>query len=143
MPTCPSCGLLHPQNAIACGRGYQFTGSAPISASPTPQISQPTESAKAVGVTAGLVGGIGCGAMLFIMGLLLSMTGVGLIIGVPMMVAALFMPFLMPALGLAQIKGPCPYCSTTVYAQSTAPGVTCPGCKKRVVIREKRFIRVE
>jgi DNA-directed RNA polymerase subunit RPC12/RpoP len=143
MPTCPNCGQISPSDASACPCGYQLAGNQPISPPPLTQTSQPTESDKAVGVAAGAVMGMGCSAMFFVCGLLLSLTGIGAIIGVPMMLGALVLPFLMPALGLAAIKSPCPYCRTTVRARSTDPGVTCPGCKKRVVIRDKQFIRVD
>ncbi len=100
-----------------------------------------TQSAKAVGVAAGTTLGFGCGVMLFVVGLLISLTGIGVIIGVPLMLAGILTPIFGLLMGLAKIKGPCPYCGTLVYASSSDPGVTCPGCKKRIVIRQKQFVQ--
>jgi DNA-directed RNA polymerase subunit RPC12/RpoP len=80
---------------------------------------------------------------LIVAGGLLCLTGIGAIIGIPMILGGLLAPFLGPVLRLTHIKGKCPYCETNVTAQSTALGVTCPACNKRIVIRQKRFYRID
>ena len=78
-----------------------------------------------------------------VVGGLLCLTGIGAIIGIPLILAGLLALFLGPLLGLTSIKGKCPYCETSVTAQSTAVVVTCSAYQKRIVIREKRFYRIE
>lgn len=42
-------------------------------------------------------------------------------------------------LQLPQYKGNCPYCSSEVTAGLQSPGVDCPACKKRILVKEERF----
>jgi hypothetical protein len=102
-----------------------------------------TTSAKGEGFATGCLVGSGASGCLIVAGGLLCLTGMGAIIGIPLILAGLLTPFLGPVLALTTIKGPCPYCETSVTAQSRAVGVTCPACQKRIIIREKRFYRIE
>jgi len=52
-------------------------------------------------------------------------------------------PFLAPLMGLGALKGECPWCGTQVTSPMASQGVDCPACKKRIVIKDKRFIKVE
>lgn len=102
-----------------------------------------TKSGKGEGFLGGLVAGWGCGIWLIIIGVVLCFTGIGAIIGVPLIIAGLLAFIIGPIMGLAQIKGPCPYCGSKVRATKTQPGVDCPACKKRIVIRDNMFFRVD
>jgi DNA-directed RNA polymerase subunit RPC12/RpoP len=102
-----------------------------------------TTSAKGEGLATGCLAGAMTSGCLIVAGGLLCLTGIGAIIGIPMILGGLLAPFLGPVLGLTNIKGKCPYCETNVTAQSRALGVTCPACKKRIVIREKRFYGID
>jgi hypothetical protein len=76
-------------------------------------------------------------------GFLFSATGIGAIIGVPMILVGFVFPFLGPFLGLAvmSLTGPCPYCGTTVTGGMA--GFNCHACRKRIVVKDKKFIRVD
>lgn len=102
-----------------------------------------TESAKASGAAVGCMGGLAGSGCLLVLGGLLSATGIGAIIGVPMILAGLLLPFIGPILGFNSIKGPCPYCGYSVQALPTDPGLNCPACKQRIVVREKRFFKAK
>ncbi|RKX26435.1 MAG: hypothetical protein DRP47_08195 [Candidatus Zixiibacteriota bacterium] len=41
------------------------------------------------------------------------------------------------------IKGTCPYCNTRITADLELPAITCPGCLKRLLIRNYRFVTIE
>jgi DNA-directed RNA polymerase subunit RPC12/RpoP len=102
-----------------------------------------TQNDKVKGAASGFAGG-GCIAIIFgVVGLILCCTGIGAIIGIPLIFGAIFAPFLGAGMGLSTIKGPCPFCGYQLTAQPTDPGINCPACKKRVVIRDKKFIGVE
>jgi hypothetical protein len=62
-------------------------------------------------------------------------------LGVVLILAGLIAPFYM--MTLKTLQGPCPYCGHTIRVQDGKPGVTCAACKKRSVVRSKRFLRVE
>ncbi len=100
-----------------------------------------TKNAKGEGVALGCLAGWGMASIFIVIGILLSLTGVGAIIGIPLIIGGFFMPFLGPLIGLANIKGDCPYCGNVVTAMSTKPGIDCPACKKRIIIKDKNFYR--
>jgi DNA-directed RNA polymerase subunit RPC12/RpoP len=41
------------------------------------------------------------------------------------------------------VKGSCPHCGSTVLAHNTQQGLDCPGCGKRLLIRDKQLVPVE
>lgn len=102
-----------------------------------------TRSAKGEGIAVGCLTGWLLSAVLIVVGVLLSLTGIGAILGVPMILMGILAPFVGPLMGLSSIKGQCPYCGSDVSTFSTNRGVTCSACKKRIVIRDKTFLRVE
>jgi DNA-directed RNA polymerase subunit RPC12/RpoP len=90
-----------------------------------------THSAGILGFLLGcllaVVGGVMCAAgPLGILGVPLFFLGIG---------AALKWSF-------TTIQGKCPYCGRSTIAQSTSAGATCQACKKRIVIRQRRFYKV-
>jgi hypothetical protein len=86
-------------------------------------------------------------SMPFFIGLLLSLTGIGAILGIPLMLVSVAMFFGAPILGYCVkpptwLSGSCPYCTyPEVKASHNEPGVNCPACKKRIIIRENRFLK--
>ena len=69
------------------------------------------------------------------------MTGIGAFIGIPLILLGL----LAPLAGLSSIKAPCPYCGAIVYQLPLIhqEGITCSTCKKRIVVRDRKFHRVD
>lgn len=43
----------------------------------------------------------------------------------------------------SRIQGPCPHCSSWVVALEGNQGIDCPGCKRRLLIRDKKFYPVD
>jgi endogenous inhibitor of DNA gyrase (YacG/DUF329 family) len=71
------------------------------------------------------------------------MTGIGIIIGVPLMLTAFGIPIVLTFSTLTFISGACPYCGNKVLAQDKKLGVNCPTCKKRILIKDNKFLRVQ
>jgi DNA-directed RNA polymerase subunit RPC12/RpoP len=102
-----------------------------------------TKSDKLAGAGKGLANGLAAGSGMIMIGALLCCTVIGAIVGIPMIIIGLFGSAIGPLMGLANIKGSCPYCGTNVSASAGLPGIDCRGCKKRIVIRNKKFFAVE
>ena len=69
-----------------------------------------TKSMKGVGVLAGGIEGVMMGVGCLIpLGILLSCTGIGAIIGIPMILGGILAPFMQSISGLSAIAGKCPY----------------------------------
>ncbi|MHB9070956.1 MAG: hypothetical protein ACYC54_11390 [Sedimentisphaerales bacterium] len=77
------------------------------------------------------------------LGAILCFTGIGAIIGIPLIIIALLAPFFGGLLGLGARKCKCPWCETQISSFMTSKGIDCPACKKRIVIKGKKFIKVE
>ncbi len=102
-----------------------------------------TKNDKVNGFFTGISAGLITASIFILVGFLLCLTGIGAIIGVPLIIGGIASPFIGPVAGLTSIKGKCPYCESEVQASSTDKGVTCAACKKRIVIRDKKFYKVE
>ena len=137
---CPKCRLENPPSAARCYCGYSF-GARPTAArgSSTTQ----ARSAKGQGALAGCIAGWGVSGCLIPLGILLCFTGIGAIVGVPMILGGVMAPLLGPLMGLGALKGRCPWCGTGVTSGKSALGFDCPACKKRIVIRGKTFVRID
>ncbi len=105
--------------------------------------SQETKSDKGIGILLGGVAGWVMALMLISIGGILCLTGIGAIIGIPMILGGLMTPFIGIWIGATSIKGLCPYCGYEVSCSSKIPGINCPSCNKRIIIREKKFYKID
>jgi hypothetical protein len=74
---------------------------------------------------------------------LLALGVVALLVFWPCGIVLIFAGLAAPLSAIGSVKGLCPYCGYALFSTSRSGGVTCRACKKRCVIREKRFHRVE
>jgi DNA-directed RNA polymerase subunit RPC12/RpoP len=105
----------------------------------------PHQSVKSTieGGFAGLYLGIIAVPILAIVGTLLCLTGLGAIVGVPMIAAAIVAPLLGPMIGLGTLRGKCPWCGTAVSNITSHPqGFYCHACSKRMAVEDRKFVRV-
>jgi len=102
------------------------------------------KSAKVQGVLLGIATasvGLGC---LIPLGIVLCFTGIGALVGIPLILLGLFYSVFEPLKGLGALKGECPWCGMKVLRpEGGAVGVTCQACKKRIVIKNGRFVKIE
>ena len=92
---------------------------------------------------------IGIGLILFIAGLVISLTlgegSIGLIFGIPLLIAGLVLPLIMMRDLFTQneVKGACPYCSTLIKTSDATIRLRCPSCGKDVMVRDMKLWAVE
>ena len=85
---------------------------------------------------------IGLGLLLFIGGLVLSLTigqesSYGLFFGIPMILAGLIIPFFMMRGSFArnEIVAPCPACGHEIKTTDATMQLDCPNCGKTISVR--------
>jgi len=92
---------------------------------------------------------IGIGLLLFIAGLVISLTlgegAIGLIFGIPLLIAGLILPLIMMRDMFTQneVKGACPYCSRQIKTSDATIRLRCPSCGKEVAVRDMKLLPVE
>jgi len=89
---------------------------------------------------------IAVGLVLFIAGLFISLTiggsgGIGLIFGIPLLVAGLIIPlFMMRNLFKANdINEPCPNCGQMIKTSDATLQLRCPGCHQVIDVRDEKL----
>jgi endogenous inhibitor of DNA gyrase (YacG/DUF329 family) len=93
---------------------------------------------------------IAIGLILFVAGLVISLTlgqgtSIGLIFGIPLLVAGLLLP-LFAMRGVfkhSEVSGNCPYCAAPVKTSDATIRLNCPSCNRAIVVREMKLYPVE
>ncbi|MDQ2975355.1 MAG: hypothetical protein M3R69_08085 [Acidobacteriota bacterium] len=93
---------------------------------------------------------IALGLILFIAGLVISLTlgegtSIGLVFGIPLLLAGLILPlFMMRDLFTKNdVAGACPYCGAPIKTSDATIRLECPACNHLVGVREEKFYQVE
>jgi predicted RNA-binding Zn-ribbon protein involved in translation (DUF1610 family) len=93
---------------------------------------------------------IALGLILFIAGLIISLTlgngtSIGLIFGIPLLVAGLIVPLFMmrDLFKQNEVSGPCPYCNGPIRTSDATLSLMCPNCKNVVMVRDMKLYRAE
>lgn len=93
---------------------------------------------------------VGIGLILFIAGLVISLTlggdsNLGLIFGVPLLIAGLVVPLVMMRGFFKQneVAGQCPYCSTPIKTLDSTIRLQCPNCQGVVGVRDEKLYAIE
>ena len=79
------------------------------------------------------------GFILIVIGVLVSLTGISLIIGLPLMLAGIAYPFLSRHI----IRGRCPDCGNMISTLGSKSAVTCRACGKSIINQNKKLINAE
>ena len=93
---------------------------------------------------------VGIGLVLFIAGLVISLTLgggsiLGLIFGVPLLFAGLIVPLIMMRGSFRQneVSGQCPYCSAPITTSDATIRLECPTCHGVVAVRDEKLHTTE
>jgi hypothetical protein len=86
---------------------------------------------------------IAVGLVLFIAGLVISLTlgqgaTIGLIFGIPLLIAGLVLPLFMmrDLFHHNEINGVCPFCSAAIKTSDATIRLNCPACRRLIEVRE-------
>lgn len=86
---------------------------------------------------------IAIGLLLFIAGLVISLTlgqgaTVGLIFGIPLLIAGLVLPLFMmrDLFHRNEVSGECPYCSAPIKTSDATIRLNCPVCKRLIEVKD-------
>ena len=86
---------------------------------------------------------VGVGLVLFIAGLVISLTlgqgaTIGLIFGIPLLIAGLVLPVIMmrDLFHHNEVNGVCPFCGAPIKTSDATIRLNCPSCKRLIEVRE-------
>lgn len=89
---------------------------------------------------------IGLGLLLFIAGLIVSLTlgegtGVGLLFGIPLMTAGVIVPLFMMRQNFSSqhVEAPCPNCGADIKTSDGTYKLECPSCRKILLVRDSKL----
>ncbi len=91
---------------------------------------------SAQGGFGGLLFGLLVAPVMIIVGTLLCLTGLGAILGIPMIIGAVMAPLVGPMMGLGAHKGKCPECGMVVTSMADEQNYDCPACNRRFAISD-------
>ena len=120
---CPKCGLVITHETQPAG--------------PPPE----HEKSSVPGAFGGLLFGVIAAPVLFIFGTLLCLTGLGAILGIPMIIAAIVVPLAGPLMGISEHKVRCPSCATLMITVADSQLHYCPTCEKEFALGEHHVAR--
>ena len=101
------------------------------------------ENAPVKSAFSGLVLGFIAAPVLMILGGMICLTGLGVFLGVPMIIAGVCAPLIGSLVGLNALKGKCPWCGADVSGVGLFDRFSCSACSKRIVVRKQEMIRAE
>jgi predicted RNA-binding Zn-ribbon protein involved in translation (DUF1610 family) len=99
------------------------------------------EKSSVPGAFGGLLFGVIAAPVLFIFGALLCLTGLGAILGIPMIIAAILVPLAGPLMGISEHKVRCPSCATRMITIADGQLHYCPACEKEFALGEHHVAR--
>jgi DNA-directed RNA polymerase subunit RPC12/RpoP len=108
---------------------------------PQTQQQSPAEAEKTPVRSAftGLFFGLIVTPMCIIVGVMLCLTGLGAILGIPMIIGGILAPILGPMICLGEPKGKCPWCGTRVSNVFNAASFECHECGKKIDAHDRHF----
>ena len=93
---------------------------------------------------------IGIGLLLFLAGLVISLTlgdgtSIGLIFGIPLLIAGLVLPLIMmrDLFKPNEVTGVCPHCSTPIRTADSTIRPECPGCQRLLLVKGTQLVSAE
>lgn len=139
MKQCPRCKCHIEASLRMCSCGHDFFPQ-PVPVSTRTEI----QNTPVLNTATGCVAGSTMGVLLILGGSLVSLTGIGAIIGIPMIIAGIGCFVAGPIAGakMKVVDGVCPYCNGKVQTFATIRALDCPECKQRILFRDGLFTRI-
>jgi DNA-directed RNA polymerase subunit RPC12/RpoP len=91
----------------------------------------------------GLLLGFIAAPVLIIYGGMICLTGLGVVLGIPMIVAGVCAPLIGSLMGLNAMHGVCPWCGAAVSGVGIFNRFSCPACSQRIVVKKRELLRAE
>ena len=111
------------------------------------ETSQKVKTGRTFDSAYGFSFSIAVGLILFIAGLVISLTlgqgtNIGLIFGIPLLVAGLIIPIFMmrDLFKTNEIQEPCPNCGATIRTSDATLQLKCTSCERVINVREGQFV---
>ncbi len=120
---CPLCGIAVPPQARESNSSAQ------------------TERTPVRSVFSALLLGLIVTPMCLIVGTMLCLTGLGAVLGVPIIIGGVLAPLLGPMIVIGEPKGKCPWCGTKVTNVFNASAFECHECGKSIDAHDQRFVK--
>ena len=93
---------------------------------------------------------IAVGLVLFIAGLVITLTlgqgaTIGLVFGIPLLVAGLVLPLIMmrDLFQKNEIDSECPFCGAPIKTSDATIRLNCPACKRLIEVRDMSLVKGE
>jgi len=103
--------------------------------------SPESEKAPVKHAFSGLLFGLVVAPMCLIVGVMLCCTGLGAILGVPVIIAGILAPLIGPMVGLGEPRGKCPWCGSELNNIVNSPAFECHACKGKVLQHDSKFFK--
>jgi DNA-directed RNA polymerase subunit RPC12/RpoP len=102
----------------------------------------PAEAEKAPvrNAFSGLALGVLIAPAMLILGSLLCLTGLGAILGIPLIIGAVIAPLAGPVIGFGAVKGKCPWCGAAVSSLHSRQSFDCDACHRRIALKNEKFV---
>lgn len=125
--------IFHPKDSTLYKKYNAYTPSSNTRKNERYEVSGSNTRREKNGCFFGLLGF----SILFTIGGLLCLTGIGCVLGIPLVLAAFLFPIInTQALAL---KGPCPYCGYEATGSILHNSFNCQTCKQRIIIKNGNF----
>jgi DNA-directed RNA polymerase subunit RPC12/RpoP len=106
-----------------------------------PHEPPPHEKAPVKEAFSGLFLGTLVGPAMIVTGAMLCLTGLGVFLGVPLIIGGVLAPLIGPMVGMNSLRGNCPWCGAKVTSLNAKGSFECEACRKRVAVRDHKFVQ--
>jgi DNA-directed RNA polymerase subunit RPC12/RpoP len=89
----------------------------------------------------GLFFGLIAAPILVIGGGMICLTGLGIFLGVPLIIAGACAPLIGPLVGLNSLKGSCPWCNGEISGVGLFDYFSCPNCNRRIAVKDREMLK--
>lgn len=91
----------------------------------------------------GLFFGIVTAPVLIIYGTMMCLLGPPMVFGIPVIIAGVLSPFVIPYLAINAVRGKCPWCGEKIASIGPLDAFFCQACSKRIVVKHRELLRAE